>query len=38
MVSSKKCDDFSCKEHYTEGCSLIWKIFKPEEVIISNGK
>jgi radical SAM protein with 4Fe4S-binding SPASM domain len=35
---SSNCEDDSCKEPCTGGCPLIWKIFKPEEVIISNGK
>jgi radical SAM protein with 4Fe4S-binding SPASM domain len=30
---SEKCGDDSCKEPCTGGCPLIWKIFKPEEVI-----
>ncbi len=33
-LPSEKCDDSSCKEPCTGGCPLIWKIFKPEEVII----
>jgi radical SAM protein with 4Fe4S-binding SPASM domain len=35
---SKKCGDDSCKEPCTGGCPLIWKIFKPEEVITSHEK
>jgi radical SAM protein with 4Fe4S-binding SPASM domain len=35
---SEKCGDDSCKEPCTGGCPLIWKAFKPEEVIISNEK
>ncbi len=36
MVSkfpSKKCEDGNCKESCVGGCPLIWKLFKPEEVI-----
>jgi radical SAM protein with 4Fe4S-binding SPASM domain len=37
-LPSEKCDDSSCKEPCTGGCPLIWKIFKPEEIIRDNGK
>ncbi|MDD5012570.1 MAG: radical SAM protein [Candidatus Nanoarchaeia archaeon] len=36
MVSkfpSEKCEDENCKEPCSGGCPLIWRLFKPEEVI-----
>ena len=33
---SEKCEDRNCQEPCTGGCPLIYKLFKPEEVIINN--
>jgi radical SAM protein with 4Fe4S-binding SPASM domain len=35
-LPSKKCEDENCKEPCVGGCPLIWKLFKPEEVIKKN--
>lgn len=35
---SQECEDGSCQEPCTGGCPLIYKLFKPEEVIANNGQ